>query len=626
MSAGDRFPTPSLSDATRRLTGLHRRVSRWRAKRRISPLWTVIVALIMAVMVLPLATVLVLALAPAKNIWPHLVENVLFGPLPATAYFLLVLSVAGLAFWAWRPTAPAARPLLAVSVIALVLAVGSYPGSIGQTVWLMAGAGVVTLVIGATTAWLVTMYRFPGRALADRLLVIPLAIPTYIVAYAYVDVLDYTGPIQSTLRDVFGFATSRDYWFPEIRSLGGAIFVMSVVLYPYVYLTARASFVQQSICALEVARTLGRTPLGVFFEVALPLARPALVAGVSLVLMECLNDIGAVEYLGVQTLTASVYATWLQRSNLGGAAQIATVMLGFVILLFAAERMMRGGAQIHHTTGRYRSIPFHELEGWKGYAAALACGIPVLIGFIIPVAALLKLAWTASGEATGAALWQAAGNSFLLSATAAAVAVVFALCLGYARRVAPNGFVRPAVRAAGLGYAVPGTVLALGLLIPLAAFDNAVDSFMRATFGISTGLILSGSIFALVTAYTIRLMAVALGTIEAGLERISMNLDAAARALGETALSALTRVHLPLLLPALGSAALLVFVDAMKELPATLLLRPFNFDTLATHIYGLAALELFDDAAIGALMIVGVGLVPVLLLHKAVAGGRPGAR
>ena len=625
MSWRSGFTVPSLGETTRKLAGLGQRVNRWRGKRRSSPLWTVAVAAIMLVMALPIVTVVVLALTPEENIWPHLVANVLFGPPPAIAMFLAGVGCVGLAFYAWRPTALAATPLGYLSVAALVLALGSFPGSIGQTVLLMSGAGILTIVTGTVAAWLVTMYRFPSRAIVDRLLVIPLAMPTYIIAYAYVELLDYAGPLQTFVRDLFGFRSSRDYWFPEIRSIGGAVFIMASVLYPYVYLTARASFVQQSVCALEVARTLGRSPLGVFWAVALPLARPALVAGVALVLMECLNDIGAVEYLGVQTLTASVYSTWMQRSNLGGAAQIATVMLGFIVVLFAAERMARGSAQIHHTTGRYRSIPFHDLTGWKGYTAAAVCAAPFVAGFLVPVLVLIRLAWTASEDAAGSRFFEAASNSFFLSAVAAGVAVWLALTLGYAKRVAANGFTRPAVRIAGLGYAVPGTVLALGLLIPLAGIDNSIDAMMRSTFGVSTGLLFSGSIFALIIAYSIRFLAVGLGTIEAGLERISPNLDAASRALGETALSTLVRVHLPLLLPALGSAGLLVFVDAMKELPATLLLRPFNFDTLATHIYELAALEQFEEAALGALTIVAVGLIPVLLLHRAVAGGRPGS-
>lgn len=569
-------PRPSLQDATRALAGLGHHVRRWRAKRRNSPMWTAAVAVILAIMIMPIATIIILALAPHENIWPHLVSTVL-------------------------------------------------PVSLRDTILLMVGTGAVTLAVGTGTAWLITMYRFPGRALLDRLLVIPLAVPTYIIAYAYVEFLDFSGPVQTALRGLLGVTSARDYWFPDIRSLGGGIFVMSAVLYPYVYLTARASFVQQSVCALEVARTLGRTPMGTFWAVALPLARPAIAAGTALVLMEVLNDIGAVQYLGIQTLTASVYSTWLQRSNLGGAAQLASVMMLFILALFIIERVARGGAQIHHTTGRYRAITFQDIEGVRGYLAAALCSLPFIIGFLVPFMLLARNAIVFMDEGLAAGFMAATMNSLLLAGLAAAVAAALALILGYARRVASNGFVRPAVRLAGLGYAIPGTVLALGLLMPLATFDNWFDSLMRSSLGVSTGLLLSGSVFALVLAYTIRFLAVSLGTVEAGLERISPNLDAAARALGATPLSTLFRVHLPMLTPALGTAALLVFVDAMKELPATLLLRPFNFDTLATHVYSFAALEQFEEASLSAVSIVLVGLIPVLLLHRAVAGGRPGS-
>jgi iron(III) transport system permease protein len=454
--------------------------------------------------------------------------------------------------------------------------------------------------------------------------VLPLAIPTYIVAYAYVELLDYAGPVQGALRSLFGWASYRDYWFPEVRSMGGAILILSLALYPYVYLSARASFVQQSVCVLEVARTLGRTSAGAFWSVALPLARPALAAGVALALMECLNDLGAVQYLGVQTLSVSIYTTWLQRSSLGGAAQIALVAVLFVLALMLAERAARGRGRFHHTTGRYRAIPFADLEGWRGAAAAAFCALPVLLGFVAPFALLLVQGLAHASDALAAGFWRAVGNSIGVAAAAAVATVVLGLSLAYARRVAPNAFVRIAVRSAGLGYALPGTVLALGLLIPLAAFDNRLDALLRSTFGISSGLILSGSLFVIVLAYAIRFLAVSLSALEAGFERLSPNLDAAARTLGETALSALWRVHIPLLVPALGAAALLVFVDGMKELPATLLLRPFNFETLATHVYSYAALEQFEQATLGALTIVAIGLLPVLLLHQAVAGGRAG--
>jgi iron(III) transport system permease protein len=553
-----------------------RTLATWRRRRRTSPAWTAVVALILGVVALPVVTVLALALSPSDNIWPHLVRTVL-------------------------------------------------PGSLMRTLLLAAGAGTLCFAIGTATAWLVTMYRFPGRGLLDRLLVLPLAVPTYIVAYCYVELLDYAGPLQTGLRSFFGWQRASDYWFPQVRSLSGAILIFSAVLYPYVYLTARASFAQQSVCVLEVARTLGRTPLGAFLEVALPMARPAIAAGVALVVMECLNDLGAVQYLGVETLSASIYATWMQRSNLGGAAQIAAVTLLIVVALLAAERRARGGARVHHTTGRYRSIPFHDLEGWKGITAAVLASLPFVLGFLVPLLVIVQGAATHASGALEGGFLAAAANSLMLASIAAAAAVAIALTLGYARRVAANGFVRPAVRLSGLGYAIPGTVLAIGLLYPLAAFDNRVDAVLRATFGISSGLLLSGSLFAIALAYVIRFLAVALGQIESGLERISPSLDAAARTLGEGALSTLWRVHLPLLLAPLGAAALLVFVDCMKELPATLLLRPFNFETLATHVYGLASIEQLEQAAFGALTIVLAGLLPVLLLHKAIAGGRPGS-
>lgn len=523
-------------------------------------------------------------------------------------------------------------PIASTIVIALQSSDGAWdhllatvlPSSTAQTLMLMAGVGTLTLAVGTGAAWLVTMYRFPGRGLVDYLLVIPLAMPTYIVAFCYAELLDYAGPVQTELRNAFGWRSPADYWFPDIKSLPGAVLVLSAVLYPYVYLAARASFVQQSVCVLEVARTLGRTPVGAFIEIALPLARPALMAGLALVLMETLNDLGAVQHLGVETLSASIYATWLRRGSLAGAAQIACVALLFIALLFALERHARGRAQSHHTTGRYRSIPFQDIEGAKGYAAALLAAMPFCAGFVVPFLVLIGHAVRHAPEALEPEFIAAMWNSLMLAALAAVLAVFTALVLAYAKRVAANGFTRPAVRLAGLGYAIPGTVLAIGVMVPLAGLDNWVDGIARSTLGISTGLLLTGSLAALTLAYVIRFLAVALGGLEAGLQRISPNLDAAARTLGESSLSALWRVHLPLLVPSMGAAALMVFVDCMKELPATLLLRPFNFETLATRVYALAGLEQFERAALGALFIVLAGLVPVLLLHKAVAGGRPG--
>ncbi len=468
------------------------------------------------------------------------------------------------------------------------------------------------------------MHRFPLRGVIDRLLVLPLAIPTYIAAYAYVELFDYSGPVQRSLRAMFGFTSVRDYWFPDIRSLGGAVFVLAMVLYPYVYLAARASFLQQSVCALEVARTLGRTQLGAFWSVVLPLSRPALAAGMALALMETLNDFGAMQYLGVETLTVAVYAAWLQRGAVGGAAQMAIVALIMVLLLVAAERLGRRQQSFHETTGRIRPLPAVRLLGARGWAATIFCLAPVVFGFVLPTLVLLGHAFKHADALWTDAFWRASWNSLLLAATAAFITLVIGVILAYARRTHRSRILEAANTLIRVGYALPGTVLAVGLLLPIAAFDNAFDGLMRRTLGISTGLMLSGGIGIVVLAYVIRYLAAAIGTIEAGLGRLSPNLDAAARTLGETATSALRRVHLPLLKPTLGAAALLVFVDCLKELPATLLLRPFNFDTLATTIYSAASLEQFESAAIGALAIVAVGLWPVLLLHRTMARGRVG--
>ncbi|MEZ5775081.1 MAG: iron ABC transporter permease [Hyphomicrobiaceae bacterium] len=554
-----RPPTPS-----RLLAGLRR----WRARRRISPGWTIATALILLVILFPLASILVIALGPAGGVWRHLATTIL-------------------------------------------------PATVGRTLILLGGVGVVTLVIGTATAWLVALYRFPGRDLVGWLLLVPLAMPTYIIAYCYMDLLDAAGPIQTFVRWLLGFETRRQYWVPELRSIGGAVFVLSAVLYPYVYMSARASFMQQSVGTLEVARTLGRSALATFFEIALPLARPALAAGLALVLMECLNDIGATEYLGVRTLTVTAYQTWLQRSSLAGAAQIASVMLLFVLVLFWLEHQTRRGGT-HENARRIRTVPERDLTGWRGHGALAVCLMPFLIGFVLPMTVLASTALRHLGDALGGAFLEAAVSSLVLALAAAFVTALVALVVAYARRVAPNGLTRPAVALAGVGYALPGTVLAIGLLVPLAAFDNRLDLLMSSRLGISTGLLLSGSVFAVILAYAIRFAAVAVGAIDSGLRRISPSLDAAARTLGESAVTTFRRLHFPLLKPTIGVALVLVFVDTMKELPATLLLRPFGLQTLATRVYELAALERFEEAALSALLIVLVGLVPVILVDRAV--------
>ena len=552
---------------------MRRRIARLRDSGNLA--WSVAATIISLIAIAPVVTIFVLALQSSGDTWSHLVANVL-------------------------------------------------PGAVRRTLALMAGVGALTLLIGTGTAWLVTMYRFPGRSVFQWLLLLPLAIPTYIIAYCYLELFDYSGTLQTALRHIFTWQNAKDYWFPDIRSVGGAIFVMSMVLYPYVYITARASFLTQSVCVLEVGRTLGRNAAATFFEVALPLARPALAAGVALALMETLNDIGAVEFFGVRTLTVAVYDTWLDRNSLAGAAQIACVMLAFVFAVLVIERALRANQRYHHTTGRYRYLPEDALTGAVGLFATVACTLPLIFGFVLPASVLVHdaLAYIAAGLASE--FWDAAVHSLMLSAAAACLAVAFAVTLGYARRQTRSKLIHMLSVIPAISYAVPGTVLAIGLLIPLARLDNGVDAAMRSLFGLPTGLLLSGSAFAVVLAYTIRFLAASLGAVEAGLSKISRNTDAAARTLGATISETLWRLHLPLLRPALGAAALLVFVDSMKELPATLLLRPFNFNTLAIQVFTLASLYRYEEAGLSALSIVVVSLAPVLLLHGVIVAGRPG--
>jgi iron(III) transport system permease protein len=475
------------------------------------------------------------------------------------------------------------------------------------------------VAIGTGAAWLVTAYDFPGRRMLAWALLLPLAVPTYIVAFAYLDLLHPLGPVQGLVRELLGYGSPRDLRLPDIRGLAGCIVLLGFVLYPYVYLTTRAMFMTQAAGLLEAARTLGASPATVFRRVALPLARPAIAVGAALALMETLNDIGASEFLGVQTLTVAIYTTWVTRADLAGAAQIALSMLAIVFALLAVERHARR-RQRYATGERPRPMRAQPLRG-PAAALALALGaLPVLVGFVVPAS---YLAWETVERLAGAGvsprLLAGAGNTVVvaLAATFATVAVglvlAWALRLAQVRRRAAGAAL--ALRLASLGYAVPGTVLAVGLLLPLAWFD-AGGNAMRGVFGLEPRLLLMGSATALVLAYLLRFLAIATGGIESGLARIAPSLDQAAASLGHAPGATLHRVHLPLLRPALAAAALLVFVDTMKELPATLLLRPLNFETLATWLYAEASRGTHEEGAVAALMIVLVGLLPVVLLAR----------
>lgn len=492
-----------------------------------------------------------------------------------------------------------------------------------NTVLLVAGTGLGVLVLGLSTAWLVSVCRFPGRRLFEWALVLPLAFPAYVIAYTYTDLLQVSGPVQTLIRDLTGWS-ARDYWFPPIRSLGGAVAMLSLVLYPYVYLLGRAAFVQQSSGILEAARTLGCGPWKAFLKVALPMARPALVAGMLLALMETLADFGTVAYFGVPVFTTGIYRAWFSLGDPVSAAKLSAVLLTFVFMLVALERWNRGGMRFHQLGAPAAERKPYLLKGWRAAAALLVCMVPLTFGFLLPAARLGWLALAGGDSQFGARYLGLLWNSVSLAGISAVVAVAAAVIVGYGLRLRPGTPMRVAHRVAGLGYAIPGSVIAVGVLIPLAAADRGLRAWMISWFGVEPGLLLTGGILGLLFAYVARFLAVSLQSVDAGLARITPAMDDAARALGDGPGRTLKRVHLPILRVNLLTAGLIVFVDVMKELPATLILRPFNFDTLAVQAYKLAADERLAEASTASLAIVAAGMIPVILLARQVS--RPARR
>ncbi|WP_112323177.1 ABC transporter permease [Oceanibium sediminis] len=474
-----------------------------------------------------------------------------------------------------------------------------------------------TFVIGTSTAWLVTTCHFPGRRLLEVMLALPLAFPAYVLAYAYTDLLDHPGPVQTLLREVTGWGP-RDYWFPEIRSLEGAAAMLTLVLYPYVYLLARAAFLTQSFGGYLAARVLGKGPWTAFWRVSLPMARPAIAGGVLLTVMETIADYGTVSYFGVQTFATGIYQAWFSLGDRTAAAQLALCLLSVALLLATLERIQRGAAK-RYPSGGGTEMPRQELGGAAAWGAALWCTLPVLFGFVLPIVILTTLAWDANQSLLSARYQGFMRNSLMLAAIAAVVTVAAAVLVGTAARLKRSRATRAMTLLAGVGYAVPGGVIAVGLMVPFAALDNNLDAWMRATFGISTGLLFTGSIWLLVLAYMVRFMAAALSAFDTGITGINPSIDAAARTLGKSPAGMLWRVHLPLMKTALLTGALIVFVDVMKELPATLILRPFNFDTLAVQAHRLAADERLSEAALPSLVIVAFGLLPVIILCRSIA-------
>jgi iron(III) transport system permease protein len=505
------------------------------------------------------------------------------------------------------------------------LASTTLPAQIANTVLLTSGVAIGCVVIGVAAAWLITMCRFPGDRFFEWAMLLPMAMPAYIMAYADTNLLQFAGPVQTALRELMGWRRG-DYWFPEIQSLGGAIAILTLALYPYVYLLARAAFLEQSVCAIEVARTLGHGPWATFFRVALPLARPAIAGGAALALMEAAADFGTVQYFGVDTFTTGIYRTWFGMGNKVAAAQLAATLMLFVFLILAAERLSRGEARYHHTSRRYSRIVPVRLHRFYAAGAVLICTLPLLLGFAMPVATLLDMSFHGGDPLFGGRFLDYARNSAILAGLAAVITVAAALVIAYGLRMRPSPMTRGAARVASMGYAIPGSVIAVGMVIPLATIDNFIDGVMRSGFGIGTGLLLSGTIMAVLFAYVARFLAIGLNAVESGLSRVTPSMDEAARTLGAGSLGTLARVHIPILRGSMLTAAILVFVEVLKELPATLIVRPFNFDTLAIRVYNLASDERLTEASTGALTIIAVGLIPVVILSLMITRSRPGGR
>ena len=530
--------------------------------------WRVLLVSLALILAMPVLTILGYVFVPAPEVWAHLRATVL-------------------ADYVWN------------------------------TLWLVLGVGIGVLLLGVPVAWLNSLCDFPGQRIFEWALLLPMALPAYIIAYTYTGVLDFAGPVQGLIRFSGGWGYG-EYWFPEIRSLGGAILMLSLVLFPYVYLLARAAFLQQSVGVLEVSRTLGLNAWQSVWRVALPLARPAIMTGLSLAMMETLADFGTVQYFAVPTFTTGIFRTWFGLGDSAAASQLAALLMSLVFMVLLLEQWARRKARYHHTAAKHSRLPRYSLRGPWALMAVLLCALPLALGFIIPVGQLLYWSMTSARSTLNTEFIALVQHSLLLAGVAALIALLLALILAYGKRIAGETGVNLIVRLAGMGYAVPGTVIAVGVLIPLTWLDNRLDSVLH------RGLWLSGTVFALLFAYQVRFLAVSLQTVEAGLGKIKLTLDNAGRILGLTSWGVLRQLHLPLMRGTVLTAILLVFVDVLKELPATLILRPFNFNTLAVKAYELASDERLADAGLPALLIVAVGIIPVVVLSRSITKARAG--
>ena len=527
-------------------------------------LGTIVIALLISI---PVLTVLSSVLLPSSDVWQHLKATVL------TEY-------------------------------------------IQNSLLLVVGVSAGALIIGITTAWLCSVCEFPGRKVFSWLLLLPLAFPPYIIAYTYTGLLDFAGPVQSFIRELFGWGYG-DYWFPPVRTLSGAITMLSLVLYPYIYLLTRTAFSEQSASFREASHILGIGLSKTFLKAALPLARPAIIAGLTLVVMETLADYGTVHYFGIPTFTTGIFRTWFGLGDRVAATQLASLLLLCVFLVIVIERYSRRSEKYQNLSNTHKKWRY-PLSGSKAAVAVLICSIPVLLGFIIPALQLFSWAIKTAPDVINSSFYVLVFNTVRLALMVAALVVAVATFLAYGKRVSSHFIVPYSVNTSTMGYAVPGIIIAVGVLLPFAWFDNALDSWLENNFGISSGLLLTGTLAALVFAHVVRFMAIGLNSVDASLAKIHRNVDDAAQLLGHKTIDRFFSVHLPLIRSGVLTAALLVFVEVIKELPATLVLRPFNFNTLAVRTYELASDERLADSACSALLIVAVSILPILILNRSI--------
>ncbi len=555
--------THSFTDASR---------STWtRIRTTLSP-WSLMAGLMAMIVLIPIGVVLTSLWADTREIWAHLASTVL--------------------------------PRYVLNSLGLVL-----------------GVGLGSALIGIATAWLITMCRFWGRRIFEVVLLLPLSAPAYVLAYTYTDFLEFSGPVQTFIRQTLDLEAGQ-YWFPSVRSLGGAILMLTLVLYPYVYLVTRLAFLEQSSTTLEASRSLGCGPWQTFGRVAIPLARPSIMASVSLVSMETLNDYGTVQHFGLQTFSTGIFRTWYGLGERVAATQLASLLLVLALSLILLERWSRRQARYYQSGHRHGSYVPYSLTGLRTVGAWAICSLPVILGFLLPGFLLVLMTLDSLPDSISPRFWGFARNSLMLSLITAVLAAAISLVLAYARRIHTEWSLRAAIQVASIGYAIPGSVIAVGVLISIGWLDNTLDSWFESWFGISTGLIFSGSVVAIVFAYLVRFLAVSFGTIEASLLKIRPHLDEAAQSLGSGRTKTFFNVHVPLLWRGVLTAMLLVFVDVMKELPATIVIRPFNFDTLAVRANQLASDERLAEAAAPALLIVLVGILPVMILSWQITHSR----